>query len=335
VRDFKVKLRPERESMGTASPFNVKSESLVLRNFTRDEVAELYGQHTAETGQVFEPAALDLAFESTQGQPWLVNALARQMTEKDVPDRGVPITAAQVDAARETLILRRDTHLDSLVDKLHEERVRRVIEPILAGTPVMMDVYNDDLVYVRDLGLVVDRPNVRIANPIYQEIIPRSLTYVMQAYIANEATWYTLPDGSLDMRALLRAFQQFFAENSDAWLERYDYKEAGPHLVLQAFLQRVINGGGRIRREFAVGSGRVDLLIEWKSFRYAIELKIRRGEKTEAQGVEQLGRYLSRMQLDEGYLVIFDRRREVDWDQKLHEKEVAGLGGRKIIVFGA
>ena len=335
VRDYKVSLRPDQSSMGTSSPFNIKSESLVLRGFTRDEVAELYGQHTAETGQAFEAGAVDQAFEHTQGQPWLVNALARQITEKDVPDRSRAITARHVDAARDALILRRDTHLDSVVDKLHEPRVRRVIEPILAGIPLAMDTFNDDLLFVRDLGLIVDLPHVRIANPIYQEIIPRALTYIMQVSIREESAWYTRPDGSLDMLALLRAFQRFFAENSDAWMEKYDYKEAGPHLVLQAFLQRVIHGGGQIRREFAVGSGRVDLLVEWRSFRYAIELKVRRSDRTEAQGVEQLGRYLARLQLDEGFLVLFDRRPGVDWDAKLHEKEVAGEGGRKIFILGA
>ncbi|MBI4026212.1 MAG: hypothetical protein HY360_14590 [Verrucomicrobia bacterium] len=37
------------------------------------------------------------------------------------------------------------------------------------------------------------------------------------------------------------------------WRERFDYKEAAPHLVLMAFLQRVLNGGNRIVREMADG----------------------------------------------------------------------------------
>jgi hypothetical protein len=102
-----------------------------------------------------------------------------------------------------------------------------------------------------------------------------------------------------------------------------------------AFLQRVINGGGAIRRELAVASGRVDLAVEWRGHRYAVELKIRRGDRTEKQGVEQLSRYLDRLGLQEGYLVIFDRRPEPTWDQKLFEKEVTGPGGKRIHLFGA
>jgi len=335
VRDYRVQLRPESQSLGTSSPFNVKSESLTLRNFTRDEVAELYAQHTEETGQVFEEGAVTHAFQQTAGQPWLVSALARQITEKAVTDRARPITAADVETAKEVLIERRDTHIDSLVDKLHEARVRRIIQPILTGALLEPDVLNDDLVYVRDLGLVTTDPAIQIANPIYQEIIPRALTYVIQRTIVEEASSYTRPDGSLDMSALLRSFQSFFAEHSESWLGRFDYHEAGPHLVLMAFLQRVVNGGGSVQRELAVGSGRVDIHVKWHGQRFAVELKIRRGERTEAQGVEQLARYLDRLRLPEGYLVIFDRRPDRSWDEKLFEKEVTSPNGKLVRVFGA
>jgi hypothetical protein len=333
VRDYKI-ASGGSDRLGTSSPFNVKDESLTLRNFLKDEVAELYQQHTDETGQAFLPEAVKRAYDRTQGQPWLVNALARQVVETVMPDRAVAITAQHIEEAEEILILRRDTHLDSLAERLREARVRRIIEPILCGDVLTMEVMNDDLLYARDLGLVADKPNVRIANPIYQEIIPRSLTYVMQASIVQEAAWYQLPDSSLDMPALLRAFQRFFAQHSETWLGRYDYHEAGPHLILMAFLQRVINGGGRIDREFAIGSGRADLVVSFQGRRYGIELKLRYGDGTEEQGIEQLSRYLERLGEEEGYLVIFDRRAGVSWQDKLFERQAVGTGGQRIHVFG-
>jgi hypothetical protein len=133
VRDYKV-ASGGTDRLGTSSPFNIKVESLTLRNLTRDEVATLYAQHTAETGQVFRPDAVDRAFELTQGQPWLVNALARQLVDVLVKDRAQPITSANVDRAKEILIERQDTHLDSRVDRLPEPCIRAVIEPMLAGT---------------------------------------------------------------------------------------------------------------------------------------------------------------------------------------------------------
>jgi len=334
VRDYKARVREERDTLGSASPFNIKSDSLTLRNFTAAEVAELYTQHTAETGQVFQPEAVQLAYDLTRGQPWLVNALARQMVEEDVPDRTQLITPAHVEAAKESLILRRDTHLDSLSERLREARVRRVIEPILVGSTMAMDTMNDDLLYVRDLGLIETTPQLAIANPIYQEVIPRSLTFVMQANITHDSQWYTRPDGSLDMPALLRAFQEFFAEHSEAWLERFDYKEAGPHLILMAFLQRVVNHGGCLHREFAVGSGRADVVVEWRGSKYVLELKLWRGERTLRQGVEQLSRYLQRLGEQEGYLVLFDRVSGKSWEEKLYEQECEGPQGQRIHIFG-
>lgn len=67
------------------------------------EVAELYGQHTADTGQVFTPEALTLAWELTRGQPWLVNALARQAVEKVAPDPATSVTPGVIEAAKEIL----------------------------------------------------------------------------------------------------------------------------------------------------------------------------------------------------------------------------------------
>lgn len=334
VRDYKF-AGEGNERSHSASPFNIKDESLTLRAFTEAEVAELYAQHTKDTGQPFTTEATGRAFALSQGQPWLVNALARQAVEVLVPDRRTAVTAQAVDEAKELLIRRRDTHIDSLAERLREPRVRRIIEPILVGESLPMDVMNDDLLYARDLGLVTDQPQVRIANPIYQELIPRSLSYVMQSTMVAEAAWYLQPGGGLDMVLLLAAFQEFFAEHSEAWLGRFDYKEAGPHLMLMAFLQRVVNGGGSIAREFAVGSGRADLVVSFGGARSVIELKVRRGEGSEREGIAQLSRYLDRLGEPEGYLVLFDRRAGVPWSERLFIREAAGTGGQRIYVFGA
>lgn len=163
-----------RDVRGTSSFFNIKAESLV-------EVFELYGQHTVETGQVFNPEAVALSFELTGGNPWLVNALARQVVE--VPNPATPVMPEIVEAAKERLIQRRDihAHLDFLIDRLREPRVRRVIEPILSGGNLSPVVIDDDIQLVLDLGLIkVEGGNFAIANPIYCEVIPRALTSVLE-----------------------------------------------------------------------------------------------------------------------------------------------------------
>jgi type II secretory pathway predicted ATPase ExeA len=171
VRDYKI-ASGGSSRLGTPSPFNILVKSLTLRAFTRDEVAELYAQHTAETGQPFDPAAIDRAFDLSRGQPWLVNALAGTAVDELALDRGAPVTVAHIDQAKERLILSRVTHLDALADKLQEDRVHRVIEPVLAGQEVGADVPRDDIDYVIDLGLIArdEAGNLGIANPIYREV---------------------------------------------------------------------------------------------------------------------------------------------------------------------
>ena len=264
VRDYRIHSGSANTAVAGGSAFNVKAKSLRLGDFSQAEVAALLGQHTAETGQAFTAGALDLVWERTQGQPWLVNALADDACFEDRAgrDRSRPIDAEAVLAAQERLILRRETHLDQLADKLQEERVRRVVEPLLSGG-AESGFKARDLEYVRDLGLIAVDDPPRVANPIYAEVVPRELTYAVQAGLTEEMAWYVDADGGLDVRKLLAAFQAFFREHSEHWSQRFQYQEAWPQLLLQAFLQRVVNGGGRIEREYGLGRGRTDLLIVW------------------------------------------------------------------------
>ena len=172
VRDYRIHASSEKQVIAGGSAFNIKAKSLRLGDFTETEVRSLLGQHTEATGQEFAPEAVDAVWEQTRGQPWLVNALAREMCfeHEELRLRDHPVSESEVYDARETLILRRETHLDQLTDKLREPRVRRVIEPLLSGGRAKYTPR--DFEYVRDLGLVAPDPPLRIANPIYGEVLP-------------------------------------------------------------------------------------------------------------------------------------------------------------------
>jgi hypothetical protein len=177
VRDYKVTWAGNEtlnQRLNTASPFNIKVASLILRDFNREEVASLYQQHRDETGQFFTEGAIDRVFELTQGQPWLVNAIAKEITEELVPDVAVAIGVNHVNIAKEILIQRRDTHIDSLAERLGETRVRAIVEPMLAGQELGI-IPSDDIQFVIDLGLVRRHPQggLEIANPIYNELVAR------------------------------------------------------------------------------------------------------------------------------------------------------------------
>ena len=344
VRDYRIR-SSTGEVIAGGSPFNVAAKSLRMGDFTEAETRALVAQHTEETGQPFSPAALDAVWTQTRGQPWLVNALCAGacFDDKAGRDRSRTIEADDVHAAREELIVSRRTHLDQLAHKLEEERVRRVVEPILSGGEARHHVR--DLEYARDLGLLAPDSPPRIANPIYAEVVPRELGYVLQSSLDVQTAWYVDDDGRLNLTKLLTAFRTFFGEHSEHWLGRFsEYPEAGPQLILQAYLHRVVNGGGRIEREYGLGRGRVDLLLLWPREpgqpsdlweRFVVECKVlrssdRRGlEGTIERGVEQTLGYMKKCRAAEGHLVVFDRRAGAQGQSPC--REVTRDGGQVVV----
>lgn len=335
VRDYKVDVREEIQSYGTSSPFNIKSDSLFLDNFTKEEVYLLLEQHGKETGQVFPVEVKEEIFRLSKGQPWLTNALARQIVSKILKyDFSQAITMELLKQARQQLILRRDTHMDNLVDKLKEERVKRIVQAIINGDKLSFDILDDDIVYARDLGIVSSSTPLEFANPIYAEIVPRMMASPMEASLPGEIQTrrFVKADGMLDMEKVLKEFQEFYRRNSDAWMDRYAYKESAHHLLFMSFLQRIVNSGGELIREMAVGNGRMDMLVKFRRQEFAFELKIKRGGYTIEDGKVQLAGYLDRLGLREGYLVIFDPG-DLEWDEKIYYKEI-DHSGKKIIMVG-
>ena len=349
VRDYKAASGGDPARLGTSSPFNIKEKSLRIVNFTEAELRELYAQHTAETGQLFTAKALERAWMLTQGQPWLVNALAREVVEEIAVPPAERITAVHFNDAKERLILARATHLDSLLARLREKPVRRILGPVLAGTLKKNPTFDADFEYVTDLGLVAPKPPPRIANPIYQEVILRVLASPVEGMIDADPRSYVAASGRFDLRRLLRDFAEFWRENSEVLIGTVDYREVAPQLVLMAYLHRLVNGGGFISREVGVGRKRIDLLVRWPYTnrngkravqQAALELKVwrdrdKRGDPLPA-GLFQLDAYLAKLGLSHGVLVIFDARASADpVEDRTRFEEAVTASGRRVTVLRA
>jgi len=242
------------------------------------------------------------------------------------------------------MILARGTHFDSLMERLKEQRVRSVIQPLIMGEELGVDKLSDDYLYTRDLGLIRDSGGkTEPANPIYAEVIVRALNWSVQEAIKDGYENYAIPryikNGKIDMDYLIKDFQEFWRENSEIWLDRYkknfyQYDEAAPHLVFQAFLQRVINGGGIIVREMALGRKRADLCVVYEGQKYPIELKILRNDKSIPNGLSQTGEYMEKCGAEMGWLVVFDRDTSRSWEEKLYMR-METYNGKHITIAGA
>ncbi|WP_242470671.1 hypothetical protein [Thiocystis violacea] len=189
--------------------------------------------------------------------------------------------------------------------------MRRIIEPMLGGT-ALGEAFEEDRGYLVDLGLLRrdGAGGLVIANPIYREVLPRALASGPQDSLPRIAPTWLDPDGRLDPERLLDAFLAFWCQHGEPLLKSAPYHEIAPHLVLMAFLHRVVNGGGTLEREYAIGRGRMDLCLRHGGVTLGMELKVWRDGRPDplAEGLDQLDGYLAGLGLDQGWLVIFDRR---------------------------
>jgi hypothetical protein len=247
-----------------------------------------------------------------------------------------------IEEARELLIEERAVHLDSLAERLRDPRVKHIVELILTGDSDPDLMRGDDFRFTLDMGLVtIDGGTPSISNPIYREIIVRVLSEPYQLSIPSPEFRWKKEDGTLDLDALLREFQDFWSQHSEIWEAKADYTEAFPHLLLMAFLQRVVNGGGRIEREYAAGRGRVDLAVLYSGRWSIIEIKLvnRQGrERTVQQGLDQVIRYRDTVdRRADAWLVVFDRTaagRLKSWEERLYRQTVETPNGI-VTVIGA
>jgi hypothetical protein len=330
IRDYKIH-RSDNDIITGGSCFNIKADALKIENFTKEQIFHLYSQHTKTTGQAFKDEIYDLAWEYTAGQPWLVNALAYEVCFKIMKnDDHSIITPEHFEQAKERLILSKATHLDQLADKLNENRVRRVIEPMFIGGNSLAAPADKE--YCKDLGLIrnTERGFI-ISNAIYKEVLPRELTSSVQDNFLSvfQPEWIN-ENQCLNCDKLMTMFQQFWRENSEIWSASIaGYHEAAPHLVFHAFLQRVGNANGIIEREYGLHRKRADIYLRWKyptgQQRIVFELKMRTERETsheqfkklKADGLKQTAEYADICGASEAHLIIFDRRKDILWDEKV------------------
>jgi len=343
IKDFRINLGNEILP-ATSSPFNIIAEVLKLGDFTREEVATLYHQHTEETGQRFADGVIDMVMDYTDGQPWLVNALAHEVTNRmrENRDRSVVITTDMIAVAKENIILDQRTHLDNLVERLKEARVRRIILPMLTGEPSQTET--DDVNYCMDLGLIKKiNGGLFIANKIYHEVLPRELSEQAMGFFPNEipSLWKN-DDGTVNVTNFLTLFKDYWYENMGIWTsEMSGYREASAQLITLTFLQRIINGGGDIHREYAIGRKRMDIYV--KRFYYVgaqktlqiqkivLEVKTIRDDQNYdtiiQKTFEQTSEYAKSVGVTEAEILIFNRGEKPRWSavDSVEETEYDGV----------
>ncbi|MDR2198703.1 MAG: AAA-like domain-containing protein [Deltaproteobacteria bacterium] len=326
IRDYLTQVRSDETSLGLASPFNVKKEALTLANFTREEIGTLYRRHTMASCQIFESEAVDRAWRWSQGQPWLVNALAYESVVKILKnDYTKAVTADILDQAVEALIKNRHTHIDFLLERLKEPRVIRVMDSVFSGSKSKVSINSDDRQYCIDLGLVVlgEGQNLQPANGIYQEVMSRVLTDPVQYALDDSIVNNKYFDGPLiRISELLKEFQQYWRQNGDSFTKRgkrldvFKYDEAVHVMMLFAYVLKALNGKAKVYLEYAEGRGYVDIRAIYKDAQYLIEVKMKDNFK-KTQALKQIANNSDTSGKNEAWLAVFDRDMNKAWDDKI------------------
>lgn len=334
IRNYRFQKKQDRQTDLKGLPFDIKAESFFMGGFTLSETAALLDKHGKASGQVFPPEIKNEIFRLTQGQPWLVNALTRQIVTGILKnDYSRPLTFAHIVEARRELIRRRDTHLENLADRLKEPAIKTVTEAVISGEFLEPGKLRDDLTRAREIGLVNGDPPVKFANPIYAETVFRTLNYSYQISfhpdMADPKKY--IKSGRLLMEPLLSVFQEFYRRHAEVWLEKFDFREIGRQMLFTAFLQRIVGADGLIECDTAAGSGRCEVLVIFGSERFALTLKLQRDQYSESEGLSEMFGYLNRLGQEQGYLILFETGSQVPWEK--HSCRIASQIPREKRIF--
>ena len=113
-----------------------------------------------------------------------------------------------------------------------------------------------------------------------------------------------IKDGYLDLKLVLEKFavhfNEIYGKNDDKFVENQGRK------LFLLYLRPIINGIGNYYIEAQTRDyTRTDIIIDYKSKQYVVELKIWHGEEYNRKGEIQLSEYLNYFNLQEGYMVSF------------------------------
>ena len=334
VKTLKLKLRPG-EAAQYNSPWNIATNFKVEMSLLPHEIVPMLEDYAQERGVALDALALaERLYYYTSGYPFLVSALCKIVDEDLLPEKEEKEwTVAHVETAARRLIHseRSNTNFDSLIKNLENnaDLYQLVYRMVIENEPINFNVHDPLIEMGVVYGIFRNGQGLNIHNRIYAEIIANYMTSKLltsgRGPIAEIADPYLLPGNVLNMEKILVKFQEYMREQHSK--KDRDFIERNGRLVFLAFLKPIINGKGYAFKEPEISEERrLDIAVTFLQHRYAVELKVWRGEVAHEKGLMQLSDYLDRQNLQEGYLVIFDQRSvQKNWAQEWLE-----VGGKRV-----
>ncbi len=323
VKSLKYKIK-SLEDLQYNSPWNIAVEFTVPMEFNPQEIkpmlvdyneAENIGMNNVELEQLAEKL-----YEYTSGYPFLVSRLC-QIVVNDILPKKIEEKNTQKwtleDLEKAFFLIQKDvnTNFESLIKNLKNSKdlYDLVCDILLEGRKVAFNAYNEVIEKGVMYGVFKQNGQVKINNPIYEQIIygylitNTDIEKVKPAYFTDHQ--FILPNNELNFQLILERFQVYMKET-------YSHKEESFlenqwRIIFLTFLFPILNGNGFAFKEAQISEERrLDVVVTYHQHKYIIELKIWRGETYHERGILQLYDYLEKQNQDTGYLIIFDNRKE-------------------------
>jgi hypothetical protein len=335
VKSLKLKIRPD-EAQTYNSPWNIAAEFKVDMNLQPFEIKPMLDEYAADKGVKMDTAAMaeDL-FYYTSGYPFLVSKLCKMMDEDVLPTKETKEwTEKDLEWTIRNLILETNTNFESLIKNLENNpNLYKFVNKMLFEG--VFDEYSihDPLISMGLMhGILKNGRGVKIHNKVYEELIYHYMLTKAKLELGTSLTSHTigqnfkLANNALNMEMALMKFQLYMRENHSK--HDRDFLEHNGRLVFLAFMRPILNGHGYDFKEVQISEERrLDVAITFYQHKYIAELKIWRGEVAHEKGLTQLADYLDRLNLDTGYLVVFDHK-----DIKKAQSEWIEHQGKKIFI---
>ncbi|MFM9948817.1 MAG: AAA-like domain-containing protein [Saprospiraceae bacterium] len=334
IKTLKLKLRPG-EAAQYNSPWNIATDFKVEMSLLPHEIVPMLEDYAQERGVTLDaPALAERLYYFTSGYPFLVSALCKIVDEDLLPEKSKKEwNVADVETAARRLIHseRSNTNFDSLIKNLenNDDLYQLVYRMVIDNETINFNVHDPLIEMGVMYGIFRNGQGLNIHNRIYAEIIANYMTSKLltsgRGPTTEIADPYLLPGNVLNMEKILLKFQEYMREQHSK--KDRDFIERNGRLVFLAFLKPIINGKGYAFKEPEISEERrLDIAVTFLQHRYAVELKVWRGEVAHEKGLMQLSDYLNRQNLQEGYLVIFDQRSV----QKTWAQEWLDVDGKRI-----
>ena len=336
VKNLKSKIRPDSDQQFN-SPWNIAADFDIDLNLSQDEISRMLTDYSNERS-----VTLDIPFFAkelhyfTSGYPFLVSYLCKSIDEKILPQKTTKeLQKEDIEQSLQMALVKSNTNFESLTKNLanNPELYEFVFKVVMHDQEFTYNPLNETISQGIMYGILKEENRrVKIHNRLYEQMIYNYMISKLetsgQVKIDPVGNSYIESDGSLNIEKVIHKFQQFMKEQYST--KDATFIERNGRLLFLTFLKPIINGKGFDFKEVQISEEkRLDVAVTYGNQKYIIELKKWYGEKAHQRGLLQLANYLERQNLDKGYLIIYDSRKQ---NNQTGENKIETVNSKEILI---